>query len=55
MMLEVLCGMSSGYLLPASPYIFAEGSVLSYGEYLLEGQVLGHREVGHYYLVQLVG
>jgi hypothetical protein len=54
-MVEVLCGTSSGCLLPASPYDFGEGSVVSYGEDLLEGQVLGHREAGHYCLVQLVG
>ena len=51
----MLCGTSSGCLLPAPLYVLGEGGVLAYEEDLLEGQVLGHREAGHDDLVQLVG
>ena len=54
MTLNAACRLCLGYLLPASPYIFGEGGALSYSEHLLTGQVLGHWEAGHYYLVQLV-
>jgi hypothetical protein len=54
MVVEVLCGVDSTYLLLASPYIFGEGGILSYGKHLLKGQILG-REVGYYNLVRLVG
>jgi hypothetical protein len=39
MMLEVLCGASSGCLLPPSPYIFGERGVLSYGCFGVEDAV----------------
>lgn len=57
-MLGVLCGMSPKLPTTSAALClrqFGKGGVLAHGEDLLKGQVFGHREAGHYYLIQLVG